>query len=524
MKYFPLICLIFVFAQAQTIPQNVQVSVYGTYHPEIAIAVNPVDPLNLMVASNGLQVYYSYNGGLSWSQHYQTSVYGNISDPSVIFDYRGLGYLTMLNYQPDSNFVLDRVVVQRSADGGKTFDHVSYAGHDTSTFQDKEWIATDLTSSPYKGNLYLAWTRFDALPHTEEVTEEDSSRIFFSFSTDSGDTWSQAFRISDFAGDCSDADSTMEGAVPAVGPQGQVYISWAGLNKIWFDKSTDGGKTFGKDKVIAKQPGGWDFDIPGLMRCNGLPQTLCDTSKSSPFYGTIYVLFSDQLNGKDNTDVFLLKSVDEGENWSESVKVNQDTGRAQQFLPWAAIDPSSGYLYVVFYDRRQRQGDTTDVYLARSIDGGETFTDFRINRESFVANAAYFLGDYIGITAFNGHVYPIWMKQVISKTTIWMALINEPVGIENSTPAIPATLSLKQNFPNPFNSATIIPFTLSHEAKVMLEVFDLNGRRIGTLLNQRLKAGAHRVSFENDHLSSGVYIVRLKSNNTVQTRKMVLLR
>ena len=525
MRSLLFLCLTIVLAQAQTIPQNVKVSVYGTYHPEIAIAVNPADPLNLMVASNGKQVYYSYDGGLSWNQHYQGSVYGSFSDPSVIFDYRGLGYLTMLVYNADSNIVLDRIALQRTEDGGKTFNFTGYAGKDTSTFQDKEWLATDLTSSPYKGNLYLSWTRFDELPQTEEVTKDDSSRIFFSYSSDSGTTWSPAMRISDFAGDCSDEDSTMEGAVPAVGPEGQIYISWAGLDKIWFDKSLDGGKTFGKDKIIAEQPGGWDFSIPGLWRCNGLPQTLCDTSQSSQFYGTIYVVFSDQRNGEDNTDVFLIKSNDQGENWSAAIKVNQDTGRAQQFLPWATIDPSSGYLYVVYYDRRGRQGDTTDVYLSRSVDGGETFTDFRINREPFVADSDYFLGDYIGITSYDGHIYPVWVKQNRSETSIWTALINEPVGIENQSRFLPAAFTLRQNHPNPFNATTEISFDLKRTANVTLEVFDLNGRKISTLLNGKQKAGTHWVRFDGNRLASGVYFYRLKTEGGIaQTKKMILLR
>ena len=81
------------------------------------------------------------------------------------------------------------------------------------------------------------------------------------------------FRISDTGGDCIDSDNTVEGAVPAVGPNGEVYIVWAGPLGLVFDKSLDGGLSFGKDKVIGDMPGGWDFSVDGLDRANGMPNT-----------------------------------------------------------------------------------------------------------------------------------------------------------------------------------------------------------------------------------------------------------
>ena len=64
---------------------------------------------------------------------------------------------------------------------------------------------------------------------------------------DFGETWSAPLRLSQVAGDCIDDDNTVEGAVPAVGPNGEIYVSWAGPVGIVFDKSTDGGKTWVKE-------------------------------------------------------------------------------------------------------------------------------------------------------------------------------------------------------------------------------------------------------------------------------------
>src|ERR1019366_7621148 len=97
----------------------------------------------------------------------------------------------------------------------------------------------------------------------------DSSRIFFSQSTDRGLTWSDRVRVDDWGGDCIDSSGTVEGAVATAGANGDVYIVWSGHNKIFFDCSTDDGASFGKDRAIADQPGGWDFVVPGIFRANG---------------------------------------------------------------------------------------------------------------------------------------------------------------------------------------------------------------------------------------------------------------
>jgi hypothetical protein len=66
----------------------------------------------------------------------------------------------------------------------------------------------------------------------------------------------------------------------SVGPNGEIFLAWSGPLGIMFDKSTDGGVTFGKEVFVTSQPGGRDFNVPGIYRCNGLPITACDVSNS----------------------------------------------------------------------------------------------------------------------------------------------------------------------------------------------------------------------------------------------------
>ncbi|MEZ4700786.1 MAG: T9SS type A sorting domain-containing protein [Rhodothermales bacterium] len=96
------------------------------------------------------------------------------------------------------------------------------------------------------------------------------------------------------------------------------------------------------------------------------------------------------------------------------------------------------------------------------------------------------------------------------------------VATEDET--IPGSFALHQNFPNPFNPTTSIRFDVPQAGHVSLEVFDLIGRKVQTLVDGTLAAGQHSVSFSAGELPSGMYLYRLTAGSDVQTRKMVLLK
>ncbi len=93
----------------------------------------------------------------------------------------------------------------------------------------------------------------------------------------------------------------------------------------------------------------------------------------------------------------------------------------------------------------------------------------------------------------------------------------------------PRNFELERNYPNPFNSGTVIPFSLSSETEVHLQVFDVLGRPVVNLVVGRLQTGRYRVSWEGrdtggQSVSSGIYFYRLSSENRVESRKMTLVR
>lgn len=96
------------------------------------------------------------------------------------------------------------------------------------------------------------------------------------------------------------------------------------------------------------------------------------------------------------------------------------------------------------------------------------------------------------------------------------------IGIKN--PYTVQSLILNQNYPNPFNPATQISYTLKQAGKVSLKIYDIQGRFIETLFSGYKQAGGHNVEFNANHLASGVYLFSLQAGNSVQTKKMTLLK
>jgi hypothetical protein len=392
---------------------------------EVTIAINPLNPDILAAGANINCFYRSTNGGLNWTESQMVSnSLGVWGDPVVLFDSLGNLYYSHLS-NPISGWWIDRIVVQRSTNNGLTWNGGVgiYQGMSPQA-QDKEWLAVDHTQSPYRGTIYATWTEFDDYGSSNQ---SDSSRIRFSKSTDQGLTWSQTKVISDVSGNCIDSDHTTEGAVPAVGPNGEIYVAWAGPAGIVLDKSLDGGETWGQDIFVSDMPGGWDYDVSGIYRANGLPITMCDIS-NSPYRGNVYVVWSDQRNGATDTDIFMARSTNGGNTWTAPIKVNDDNTTRHQFFVWSTIDPSTGHLWFVFYDRRNTTGAATDVFCAKSTDGGTTFENFKISESSFTPTSGVFFGDYTNIAALDGKIYPIWMRLQTS-LSVWVSIIEDSITI-----------------------------------------------------------------------------------------------
>ncbi len=515
-----LVVILFLFLFKNGLSQYLNVKVGDGFAEEPSIWINPKNTNNIVAGANISYVFHSMDGGLTWSVDNLTSPYGVWGDPCIFTDTAGNFYYVHLSYPPaDSGHWIDRMVCQKSTDQGVTWSPGTYTGLIGNHNQDKAWAVVD----PQTNTIYMTWTDFEEYG---SANPNDSSVIRFSKSVDEGATWSSAIRISQLAGDCIDSDNTAEGAVPAVGANGEVYVAWSNRDTLFFDKSLDGGTTWmADDLVISEQPGGWDFFIPGLQRCNGFPITKCDLSGSA-YHGTIYVNWSDQRNGVDNTDVWISRSNDSGVTWSSPLKVNDDNLIKHQFFTWMDIDQTNGNIYIIFYDRRNYSDENTDVYLAYSIDGGNTFTNQKISETPFVTNPSFFFGDYINVSAYNGKIAPIWTRQDDVTTSVWTALIDFNT-LTSETPDFKTDhFILLQNFPNPFSNITSIEMNIDVPGIYSLSIYDLLGVKVADIVsNEFLHKGNHSLTLNSSalNLSSGTYYYSLKKGDEVQTKRLIFL-
>lgn len=94
----------------------------------------------------------------------------------------------------------------------------------------------------------------------------------------------------------------------------------------------------------------------------------------------------------------------------------------------------------------------------------------------------------------------------------------------NNEPSVPGKYILYQNYPNPFNPTTKIVYTVPKESKVKLEIYDVLGRSVQTLVNQVQKAGNYSVEFNATKLTSGIYFYRLVTPTQMISKKMMLIK
>ncbi len=517
MKIFKVLItlLLFVLSTTNFWSQNVMIS--DDFSPnEPSIMMNPLNTDILVAGANLNNYYFSSDGGLNWNTGTLTSsAYGVWGDPVIDVDPDGNFYFFHLSNPTSGNWI-DRIVCQKSTDNGQSWNDGTFTGLNGAKAQDKQWSIVDRTT----GVIYMTWTQFDVYGSSSSSCK---TKIMFSKSADGGDTWSQAISINEVDGNCIDSDDTVEGAVPAIGPNGEIYVAWAGPNGIVFNKSLDDGDTWLTEEIaLNPMPGGWDYSISGINRANGMPITKCDLS-GGPNHGTIYVNWSDQRNGPSDTDVWLSKSTDMGETWSAPVRVNDDPAGKQQFFTWMDIDQTNGNLFCVFYDRRNHSDNNTDVYLAYSTDGGNSFVNQQISESPFIPNSGVFFGDYTNITVHDNIVRPIWTRLQGGQLSIWTdvtpfeILSSGDFEIQNKTEAI--------QFPNPATNISYVSFKLHELSTVSLMLFDQQGREVHTIIeNEQRDYGKYviPINVDNLDLNSGTYYCKLTVNGQSKTLKMIV--
>ena len=161
------------------------------------------------------------------------------------------------------------------------------------------------------------------------------------------------------------------------------------------------------------------------------------------------------------------------------------------------------------FDQIVQQNPNSDIALYREIDA--LTTALLISSDSTLGKQAagkYYVSD---MNDYNSRVKNLLRNRKGS-------------GTENDKEQIPTEYTLYQNFPNPFNPTTTIKYDLPKSGNIELVIYDILGRKVKTLVNETREAGRYEVKWDASSVSSGVYIYQLRSEDYINTKKMILLR
>ena len=422
----------------------------NTTQSEMSIDVHPTDPNIVFGGANttnwpvstlyGTGCYWTTNGGLNWSgfDNPPPSMGSNSGDPANVIGTNGYFYVGYINNPGGQGLA-------RSTDNGATWTTYTVAPNPGSLADKNHLMVDKKVGSPYENRLYAAWTDFGGA---------NDYKVVLRYSTNFGETWSSSINITG-----SLAGYLHQGVNIQTGPNGEVYATWAvysaspvtnGEDAIAFAKSTNGGVTWSAPVYVFQAT---NFGIRGTIkptsiRVASFPSMAVDRS-GGPNNGYIYITWPQRGVAPAGTDpdVVMIRSTDGGTTWSSPVRVNDDAlnNGKDQYFPWCTVDQSDGNLYVVFYDNRETTNDSSGVYMAVSYNGGISFTNFRVSDQNFrpkpiAGLAGGYQGDYIGIAAANGKVWPFWTDDRTGNYQGWIAevTVGPPCPVDpasNPTPA-----------------------------------------------------------------------------------------
>jgi hypothetical protein len=416
--------------------------------------------------------------------------------------------------------------VRTSTDGGQTFTSMVQASNHSQPGTIDSYgryvlkadirvngmphLAVDQTNGPYRGYVYNLYATNPPGP--------DAADVYMTRSTDGGQTWNSASPVKVNWDDPTYNDNWM--ADVSVDAQGRVWAMWWDsrndsanniLCETWAAVSTDGGATFMPNIKVSNQ----NFN-PNIIR---IPQP------SSSYYLGDYQGISGRSftmpcwTGQNNTlQDFVAYLPDFGVAFRKTIDTadHGTTENNEVLIPM--MGPYSGTVtYTATVTPTPSTGTITFTWSPSNV---KTLT----GTPDSVGLATVISGD-VPYATYTISVTGTESSNIRVHTRSWTLVVNQPNGISHNQNEVPNKFSLDQNFPNPFNPATMIYYSVPKQSNVTIKVYDMLGREVYTVLSsQPTQTGIHMIQFDGSRLASGVYYYRMTAGDFTDVKKMILLK
>lgn len=357
---------------------------------------------------------------------------------------------------------------------------------------------TRLTFDPYRSwapsmalygsVIHIVW------PESRDLNEE----VYYKRSSDGGNTWGPDTRLT------YDSNGTYYPSVAV--SASNVHVVWydfrIGKRTVFYKRSTDGGINWGADTQLT------------FGTSESYNASVCVSGQ------VVHVAWHDIRDG--NEEIYYKRSSDNGSTWSNDKRLTNNTG-----ISWyPSIAVSGSAVHIVWHDN---VSGNYEIYYIRSTDAGlnwEPITQLTNDTSQSLRPSIAVLDSYVHVVwnDFRDGNFEVYYKRNPT---------GNPIGIKNISTDVPSAYSISQNYPNPFNPTTKIKFEIplflsfpnvSIGNPVLLKVYDVMGRVVQTLVNEKLQPGSYETTFDGSALTSGVYFYRMTTDSYSETRKMLLIK
>ncbi len=485
--------------------------ILGDAANEPSIAVDPTNPNRIVigwrqfdtVSSNFRQAGYGYSldGGLTWTFPGVLDPGNFRSDPVLDFDNDGNLYYNSLQ----GTFVCD---VFKIDDGGVVW------GPPVPAFGgDKQWMRIDRSGGVGDANNYSNWnSSFTSCPPGYFTRSTDGSNSFENCITIDGDPFWGTLAV-DADGNLYIVGADFGGLVVTKSSNAQIpgsTIDWDITTSVDLDGSLTGWTPVNPEGLLGQA---WiDVDISG-----------------GAGHGNVYVLASvERDSNSDPGDVMFAKSTDGGLSFSAPIKINTDNSTSNyQWMGTMSVAPN-GRIDAIWLDTRDNPGHDSVLYYSFSEDEGETWSDNEPLSLSFDPHVGYpqqnKMGDYFDMVSDNDGAHLAWANTINGGQDVYYTHI-DPDGILGNE-AITEDSMKVINYPNPFSEETTISFNILDEELVTVEVFDISGKKLTTLFEDRV-SGNHKITWNGTNqsgskLNSGLYFISIDAESGQSIIKVVL--